>query len=184
VGIQGAAHDGVLVYSSWIAMKQAGEPTNSVQCQYNDFALIRIHPDDVSRVNPAMRFFGGPVDIASSASTLHKVITYGNTPLRPGVGLGNAFHTHAREGYVLTGSGGGWSHQVYTVTPGLPGDSGSGVMTGDGRGLGILVTLQIFPYAASNGVTNLQRALGYANEATGAGYTLATWELFTDGYLP
>jgi hypothetical protein len=36
--------------------------------------------------------------------------------------------------------GNGWSHTVYTVTPGIPGDSGSAFLDASGNALGVLST--------------------------------------------
>ena len=58
--------------------------------------------------------------------------------------------------------GGGFGHQVYTATPGIPGDSGSGFLTADGRAVGVLSTLNLAPLPVSNGMTDLDRAMRYA----------------------
>ena len=47
--------------------------------------------------------------------------------------------------------GGGWTHLVYTATPGIPGDSGSAFIDAQGRAFGVLSTLQIAPTVGSNG---------------------------------
>ena len=44
--------------------------------------------------------------------------------------------------------GGGWSRTVYTVTPGIPGDSGSGFLNASGQAIGTLSTVAIAPLAA------------------------------------
>jgi hypothetical protein len=56
----------------------------------------------------------------------------------------------------------GWSYSVYTVTPGVPGDSGSAFLNASGQALGVLSTLAIAPLAGSNGVGDLGRELTYA----------------------
>jgi hypothetical protein len=48
------------------------------------------------------------------------------------------------------------------VTPGIPGDSGSGFMNADGKPLGVLSTVQLAPLAGSNGVGDLNKEIGYA----------------------
>jgi hypothetical protein len=58
--------------------------------------------------------------------------------------------------------GNGWSRTVYTVTPGIPGDSGSGFLNGSGQAIGVLSTVALAPLAASNGVGDLGRELAYA----------------------
>src|SRR6185503_13393911 len=56
----------------------------------------------------------------------------------------------------------GWSRTVYTVTPGIPGDSGSGFLNASGQAIGVLSTVAIAPLAGSNGVGDLSRELSYA----------------------
>ena len=48
----------------------------------------------------------------------------------------------------MSTEGGGWSRTVYTVTPGIPGDSGSGFLNASGQAIGVLSTVAIAPYAA------------------------------------
>ncbi|MBN1527660.1 MAG: hypothetical protein JW895_01270, partial [Thermoleophilaceae bacterium] len=58
--------------------------------------------------------------------------------------------------------GNGWSRTVYTVTPGIPGDSGSGFLNASGQAIGTLSTVALAPLPASNGVGDLSRELAYA----------------------
>ena len=62
---------------------------------------------------------------------------------------------------------GGWGYDVYTATPGIPGDSGSGFLDAQGRALGTLSTVAIAPLPASNGLGNLARELDYAQAHSG-----------------
>lgn len=176
VKISGATAPGILVYSSWHTMQAIGESSDAA-CRGNDFALVAISPTDRANVHPAVRHFGGPTGQAGSPSVGDKVLWYGNSGLRGGVE-----QTNDHEGYVI--DSGGWSANVYTVSPGVPGDSGSGVMTGDGQALGILSTVEVSPRAGSNGVTLLQPALSYAEEHAGLTVELVTWEQLDDGRLP
>lgn len=64
-------------------------------------------------------------------------------------------------------AGRGWSHLVLTLTPGVPGDSGSGFVDADGRAFGTLSTLTIAPLAGSNGVGDLRRELAFARRHSG-----------------
>lgn len=158
VEIQGADNPGTLVYSSWIAMQEAGE-TDPDACAYNDFALVKIDPADVAKVNPSIPVFGGPDGVdQDGAAAGEQVYTYGNSSLRAGL---TQLSPHV--GASLGTDASGWTTTVYTVTPGLPGDSGSAVLSADGEALGVLVTLGLAPLPASNGVTSLNRALDYAN---------------------
>jgi hypothetical protein len=61
---------------------------------------------------------------------------------------------------------------VYTFTPGIPGDSGSGVLDGQGRAVGTLSTVALTPFPASNGVSDLQRQMAYARLNGVPGLTL------------
>jgi hypothetical protein len=156
VEIDGASRPGTLVYNSWITM-QAGGETDEETCAYNDFALVRIDPADVASVNPSVPGFGGPTGLGSSAAMLgDTVYTYGNSSLRGGV-----TKLSPKQGTVIQGSENGWSRDVYTVTPGIPGDSGSGFLDGDGNAIGVLSTVQLAPLAGSNGVGDLRHELDY-----------------------
>lgn len=164
VEVQGAEHPGELAYSSWLAMQAADEQDENA-CAYNDFALVRLHPDDHARVNPSVPVFGGPQGIdTDGAPAGEEVYTYGNSSLRLGL---TELSPHV--GTSLGTSGDGWTTAIYTATPGVPGDSGSAVLSQDGEALGVLVTLAIAPLAGSNGVTSIDPALAYANEHGGLG---------------
>ena len=56
---------------------------------------------------------------------------------------------------------------VYTATPGVPGDSGSGFLDDRGRAVGTLSTVAIAPLAGSNGLGNLARELDFAQRHSG-----------------
>ena len=58
---------------------------------------------------------------------------------------------------------------VYTVTPGVPGDSGSGFLDDHGRAVGTLSTVAVAPLPASNGLGTLARELDYAQQHSGIG---------------
>jgi len=180
VEIDGASKPGILVYSSWIAMQEIDESDTNA-CRYNDFALIAIDPADFAKVHPSVQSFGGPTGTADASKILigDKVFSYGNSGLRFGISA-----TSPHEGYVIAKQGDGWSTVVYTHIPGVPGDSGSGVLTEDGEALGILVTVQVAPVAGSNGVTSLDHALPYANSVGGLDLRLEVWDEFRGGLLP
>lgn len=168
VEIQGASQPGTLAYSSWETMQDLDE-TDADTCQFNDFALVALHHDDHDAVSPSIPFWGGPDGLGESSATMDKVYTYGNSSLRLGIEL-----LSPKEGYSLGQSASGWNHPVYTLTPGIPGDSGSAVLDQDGRALGVLSTLALAPLAGSNGVTDLALALDYANDGGGMDVDLAT----------
>jgi hypothetical protein len=155
VEIEGASRPGTMVYSSWVTMQANGE-SNPNTCTFNDFALVRINPADVPRVNPSVPGFGGPTGLGSIGGLGSEVYTYGNSSLRAGISP-----LSPKQGVVVSNEGGGWSHKVYTVTPGIFGDSGSGVMNGSGQAFGVLSTIQILPLVGSNGVSDLPLELAY-----------------------
>lgn len=153
---------GTLVYSSWLAMKKAGE-TNADRCAFNDFALVKVNAADESKVNPSVPFWGGPTGIDSDGTAAgDTVYSYGNSSLRGGVEL-----LSPKQGTSLGTEGSGWSHPVYTVTPGVPGDSGSGFMSANGKAVGTLSTLALAPLPGSNGVGDLAKELAYAQQHSG-----------------
>jgi hypothetical protein len=157
VEIEGATRPGTLVYSSWLAMQASGETDPDV-CAYNDFALVRVDPADVASVSPNVPGFGGPTGLGPSSAMLGETVyTYGNSSLR----LGTA-QLRPKQGVVVQSQGNGWSRDVYTLTPGIPGDSGSGFLSGSGEAIGTLSTVQLAPLAGSNGVGDLRKELTYA----------------------
>jgi hypothetical protein len=169
-GLQKGTKIGTLAYNSWIAMHEAKE-SNPETCAYNDLALIKIDAGQVSKVNPTVPFWGGPDGLASGvASTGSRVFTYGNSILRLGVSV-----LSPKTGLSLgeTEESGGWSQEVYTVSPGIPGDSGSAYMNAEGDALGVLSTVELAPVAGSNGVGSLPKEIEYANKATGLGIKVA-----------
>jgi len=178
VEVNGASRPGTLAYSSWIRMQQSGEQDANT-CDYNDLALVRLDPADHGKVNPSVPDFGGPTGLTATTTEREKVLSYGNSSLRGGVTL-----LSPKEGYSLGQDGGGWTHTVYTVTPGIPGDSGSGFFNAQGKAFGTLSTVAIAPLPASNGVGDLSRELNYAS-LHGKSVTLANGtEPFTGGRLP
>jgi hypothetical protein len=155
VEIDGASVRGTLAYNSWLSMQAHGEG-NDETCAYNDLALVRIDPADVAKVNPTIPDFGGPNGVGTAAAG-QQVYTYGNSSLRQGITL-----LSPKNGVVVEASPGGWSYTAYTLTPGIPGDSGSAFLNRDGAALGTLSTVAIAPLPASNGVGDVGREIAYA----------------------
>jgi hypothetical protein len=148
---------GTLAYSSWLTMQQQGESDENA-CAYNDLALVKVDAADVSKVNPSVPFWGGPVAVNTDGTAAgDTVYSFGNSSLRGGVE-----ELSPKQGTSLGTEGEGWSHPVYTLTPGVPGDSGSAFLDAEGNALGTLSTLAIAPLAGSNGVGDLNSELGYA----------------------
>jgi len=162
VDVEGAEARGELVYSSWLEMQRRGE-TDAGACAANDFALIRLDPSDAAKVNPSIPFWGGPTALgADDADTGQAVFSYGNSSLRLGLET-----LKPKAGLHLGRSNGGWTHEIATLTPGVPGDSGSAVLAADGRALGTLSTLALAPVPGTNGVGDLGREVAYARTAAG-----------------
>ena len=178
VEIEGATQPGELVYSSWLTMQSIGE-SDAAACLNNDFALVRIDPADHARVNPSVPVFGGPVAADATTDAFEAVFSYGNSGLRLGTTA-----LSPKEGYSLGEQDGGWTHPVYTVTPGIPGDSGSAFLDADGAALGVLSTLSAAPLPASNYVSDVGRAVQYMRTHGGPDATMALGtEPFTGGTL-
>jgi hypothetical protein len=168
--IQNGTLIGTLAYNSWIAM-QGKKESDPNTCAFNDLALIKIASSQVANVNPTVPFWGGPDGLASAVpSTGSQVFSYGNSVLRGGVSV-----LSPKTGVSLGDleESGGWSEEVYTATPGIPGDSGSAYMDASGNALGVLSTVEFAPLPAANGVGTLAKELAYANAATGLGVQVA-----------
>lgn len=154
VKVTGADKPGRLVYSSWLAM-QAAKETDPNACAFNDFALVKLDPADVGKVDPTVPGFGGPTGVGGAAVGA-PALSYGNSSLRVGIA-----QLRPMQGLVVQIAGAGWSRTVVTVTPGVPGDSGSGFLNARGQAIGVLSTLALAPLPLSNGVGDLARALSY-----------------------
>lgn len=180
VEIDGASQPGTLAYSSWLAMQNAGE-TDADACAYNDLALVRIHPDDVDNVNPSIPHWGGPVGVDTDGLPAgDQVYSYGNSSLRFGITL-----LSPKTGLSLGTTGNGWSHPTYTVSPGIPGDSGSALLGPNGQAAGVLSTLALAPLAGSNNYADLASAIAYMHSHGGPQATVANGtEPFDGSRLP
>jgi hypothetical protein len=168
VQVDGASQPGTMVYNSWLTMQSLGE-SDANTCQYNDLALVQLNPADYGKVNPSIPYWGGPTGVGTAAQG-ETVYSYGNSSLRGGVTT-----LSPKTGRVVQADGGGWDYNVFTASPGIPGDSGSAFLNKSGQALGVLSTLQIAPVAGSNGVGDVGKELAYAQAHSGiAGLTLAT----------
>jgi hypothetical protein len=157
---------GTLAYSSWDTMRKIGE-TDENTCAYNDLALVKVDAADVAKVNPSVPFWGGPTGIDTDGTAAgDRVWTYGNSSLRAGI---EQLSPHTGISLGDQAADGGWSHPLYTVTPGIPGDSGSGFMSADGKAVGVLSTLGLAPLPASNNIGDLAKELAFAQAHSGIG---------------
>jgi hypothetical protein len=155
---------GTLAYSSWITEHQLGT-TDANTCAYNDLALVKVDPADVGKVNPSVPFWGGPSGIDTDGTAAgDRVYTYGNSSLRFGLSL---LSPHTGISLGDDAADGGWSHPLYTVSPGIPGDSGSGFLSADGKAIGVLSTLGLAPLPLSNNIGDLAKELAFAQAHSG-----------------
>ena len=155
---------GTLAYSSWLTEKKLGTTDPSV-CAYNDFALVKVAAADAAKVNPSIPFWGGPTGIDTDGTAAgDDVYTYGNSSLRAGV---SALSPHQGVSLGDDPADGGWSHPLYTATPGVPGDSGSAFLSAGGKAIGTLSTLGLAPLPASNNIGDLAHELAFAQQHSG-----------------
>jgi hypothetical protein len=152
---------GTLVYSSWLAMQKVGT-TDPDRCAANDLALVRVDRSDRSKVDPTVPHWGGPTGVARhGADQGSPVYSYGGSSLRIGQTLS------PKQGTAVDTAYDGWGYDVYTATPGIPGDSGSGFLDAEGRALGVLSTVALAPLPLSNGVGDLAHELAFARAHSG-----------------
>ncbi|WP_232680287.1 serine protease [Nocardioides sp. R-C-SC26] len=155
---------GTLAYSSWRTMRALGV-TDAATCDYNDFALVKVAAKDVAKVNPSVPVWGGPTGIDTDGVRAgERVWSYGNSSLRAGVSL---FSPKTGFTFADDAADRGWSHTFYTLTPGVPGDSGSAVLGAGGKAIGVLSTVLITPLPLANTVGDLGRELVFAQAHSG-----------------
>ena len=155
---------GTLAYSSWDTMNKINE-ADANTCAYNDLALVKVSAADAGKVNPSIPFWGGPTGIDTDGTAAgDRVWTYGNSSLRFGI---TQLSPHTGISLGDDAADGGWSHPLYTVTPGVPGDSGSAFVSADGKAIGVLSTLGLAPLPLSNNIGDLGKELAYAQQHSG-----------------
>lgn len=163
--------------------KRAGEFVYATLTDYRDFALIKLDPD--FPYSPAMIHFGGPtglytdhVDTPVGVHYTGNAMVVGNTLNHSSYGVGpNDYRPlPARSGVALHTE---WYDEVYMHAPAHWGDSGSGVITDDGRALGTLVELSLAPDEGITVATRLDYSVRLASLALGIEFTLQTAPLNT-----
>jgi hypothetical protein len=183
VQVNGASRPGHMIYNSWLAMqsKSPALDPNSEECLYNDLAIVALDPVDFGNVNPSIPHWGGPVLPASGGTAIgDTVYSSGTSELRLGISL-----LSPKRGISLGDSPGGWSHTVYTITPGIPGDSGSAFLDANGHPLGILSTVALAPLAGSNGVGDVGREVAWMHAHGGPSVAIAAGDVpFNGNQLP
>ncbi len=110
--------------------KRIGEFTYAVLEDPKDFALVRLDPG--VEASPEMCHFGGPTGINSDITPdIVELAYYGL-----GVGVGTVLPARSAVAAGLPDP-----DHVYALGAALPGDSGSGVISSDGRAVGVLVSV-------------------------------------------
>ena len=151
--------------------KRFGEFAYAVLQDPKDFALIRLDPG--VEASPEMCNYGGPTGINEDISDGPKVLHYwGN-----GVGIGTALPARSAVAYGFPNA-----DHVYAAGIALPGDSGSGVITDDGRAVGVLVTTGLHGVGFDEngvdfgtvGITRIVPQINQAQKALGIKLTMVT----------
>lgn len=122
-----------------------------------DFALVRVDDDKLEGLNPRVCAVGGPTGVYRETPGGGNVRHHGYGLVFGDVGPA----TRERTGTNL------WTDlRSFTfVGAGVPGDSGSAVVSEDGLALGVLTHVGIFPSTvATNGGTHLDQGLALAEE--------------------
>jgi hypothetical protein len=178
VQVTGASRPGVMVYNSWATM-QALHEADSNTCQYNDLALVKLDPADVGSVNPSVPHWGGPVGLNGSGLSFgQNLYSYGNSELRFGIS-----QLSPKTGTSTGDSGGGWNHGSTMTNPGVPGDSGSGLLDSSGNAAGVLSTLGVSSSGSTNNWGDLSRELAYMR-AHASGFSGVQMALGTQPFTP
>ncbi len=186
VTVTGASKPGTLVYNSWIG--DAGRGRDGRQHVRVQRLRARQARCGRRRQGRSERARLRRADGRRQRGGGRHVFSYGNSSLRQGI-----TQLSPKQGLVVQIDGGGWSRTVYTVTPGIPGDSGSGFMNASGQAIGVLSTLTVLPLPLSNGVGDLSRELAYArahavrsacSSSTGRSRSRATWWARSSGSEP
>ncbi len=171
-----SAVEATLAYSSWYTMVDKGI-TDPDTCALNDFAMFEIKDADLSKVHPAVVYFGGPLDSAAAGTRTadEEVRGYGASSTRNRGAVQENHATNAKGGVYLSYEG-GWHHTVRFDNPAIPGDSGGPLLTATGDALGVLSTIQIFPNVGENGYTDLAKALEWMSANTDLQAEVVPWD--------
>jgi len=148
-----------------------GEFSYAILQDPKDFALIRLDPG--VNASPQMCHFGGPNgtndDRSSSATVLNH---FGN-----GVGVGDVLPARSALAIGMPNP-----DHVYAQGAVVPGDSGSGIISSDGRAVGVIVTTGLHTNAIGTsgvdagtmGITRLTPQVNRAEQVLGTDLTLQT----------
>ncbi len=153
------------------AGKRIGEFAYAVLQDPKDFSLIRLDPG--VQASPEMCNFGGPSGINDDMTPDPVTLEYfGN-----GIGAGSTVPARSAVAIGLSSP-----DHVYALGLALPGDSGSGVISQDGRAVGVLVTTGVHGLAISDngvdfgtmGITRIHPQMIQASDRIGMPLALVT----------
>jgi hypothetical protein len=151
--------------------KRIGEFAYAILQDPKDFSLIRLDPGVES--SPEMCNYGGPTGINDEVGQGARVLQYfGN-----GIGIGST--VPARSAVAL---GFPSADHVYAAGLALPGDSGSAVISDDGRAVGVLVTTGVHGVGFDDngvdfgtmGITRITPQMNQASKALGVKLSMVT----------
>jgi hypothetical protein len=148
-----------------------GEFAYAILQDPKDFALIRLDPG--VQANPGMCHFGGPTATNDQLPGGLVVLNhYGN-----GLGIGSVLPARSAVALGMPNP-----DHVFANGVALPGDSGSGVISSDGRAVGVLVTVGVHTGSIGTGgidagligITRITPQVNRAEQVLGADMTLQT----------
>jgi hypothetical protein len=148
-----------------------GEFAYAILQDPKDFALIRL--DAGVAANPQMCHFGGPTGVNSDQGADPVVLQH----FGQGLGVGSVV-----PGRSALAIGMPDPDHVYAQGAVVPGDSGSGIISDDGRAVGVIVTTGIHSSSIGSsgvdaglmGITRLAPQVARAQQVTGVSYSLQT----------
>jgi hypothetical protein len=151
--------------------QRIGEFAYAILQDPKDFALIRL--DSGVSASPQMCHFGGPTGVNDDRPGLNSPVIlnhFGN-----GVGVGTVLPARSAVAFGMPDP-----DHVYAEGAVVPGDSGSGIVSSDGRAVGVIVTTGIHSQsigtsgldAGTMGVTRISPQVQRAQQALGVGLTM------------
>jgi hypothetical protein len=148
-----------------------GEFAYAVLQDPKDFAVVRLDPG--VEASPQMCHFGGPTGTNTDQGSSPVVLNhFGN-----GIGVGSVLPARSAVAFGMPNP-----DHVYAAGAVVPGDSGSGIISSDGRAVGVIVTTGLHTGsigtggldAGAMGITRLAPQEARAEQVLGVGLTLQT----------
>lgn len=156
VKIQGARHDGKLVYSSFVEMQLRGERRPN-RCANDSLTLVKIDRRDVKRTNPSLPVLGGPTKVARGSTAFPDQLT---------VLLSGA----AAQAQATSTTAGGWAHGMMVGGHVDHTSVGSPVVNGSGAAVGMVTLVPFQGAAGETTVSDLSRVLRVLRHTRGFGH--------------